>query len=238
MGRILNRFTYDMEVMDITLTQNMGMFLISTGWYVTGVVIMFTILPWTALAVVPVSLLYVWLVMHYRMSGPDLQRLDASSRSPVQAMVSEGTMLHWYHCLQWLSHLTLSTFIFASALDGAPTIRVFRRATTFISKFRRAVDQNSAALLNYVTAQRWLGVRIELLGSIVVLAATVLIVCLNDVLSLGPGIRTFRLVLTKSPASAEVSRPYLALCYWVSRSIDYLVGELHDHAGVPCRYVR
>lgn len=97
MGRILNRFTYDMEVMDITLTQNMGMFLISTGWYVTGVAIMLTILPWTALAVVPVSLLYVSFVMHYRMSGPDLQRLDASSRSPVQAMVSEGTNRYWYH---------------------------------------------------------------------------------------------------------------------------------------------
>lgn len=91
MGRILNRFTYDMEVMDITLTQNMGMFLISTGWYVTGVVIMLTILPWIGIAVAPVSLLYLWFLMHYRKSGPDLQRLDASSRSPVQAMVAEGT---------------------------------------------------------------------------------------------------------------------------------------------------
>jgi ABC-type multidrug transport system fused ATPase/permease subunit len=91
MGRILNRFTYDVEVMDIVLTQNMGIFLISTGWYITGVVIMLAILPWIALAVVPVSLLYLSFLMHYRKSGPDLQRLDASTRSPVQAMVAEGT---------------------------------------------------------------------------------------------------------------------------------------------------
>jgi ABC transporter transmembrane region len=75
-----------------------------------------------------------------------------------------------------------------SGLDGAPTIRVFRKETNFVTKFQVAVDQNSSALLNYVTAQRWLGVRIELLGSVVVLVATVLIVCLNDVLSIEPGI--------------------------------------------------
>lgn len=163
MGRVLNRFIYDMEVMDITLTQNMGMFLISIGWYITGVVLMITILPWIALAIIPVSLLYLTLLTHYRKAGPDLQRLDASARSPVQAMVSEG-------------------------LDGAPTIRVFRKETNFIGKFRGAVDRNSSALLNYVTAQRWLGVRIELLGSVVVLVSTVLIVCMNEVLPLEPGI--------------------------------------------------
>lgn len=34
MGRILNRFTYDTEVIDVTLTQTMSMFLISCSWYV------------------------------------------------------------------------------------------------------------------------------------------------------------------------------------------------------------
>jgi len=32
LGRILNRFTYDMEVIDVTLTQTMSMFLISCSW--------------------------------------------------------------------------------------------------------------------------------------------------------------------------------------------------------------
>jgi hypothetical protein len=40
MGRILNRFTYDMEVVDVVLTQNMSMFLISMSWYVAGVCVM------------------------------------------------------------------------------------------------------------------------------------------------------------------------------------------------------
>ena len=32
LGRILNRFTYDIEVVDVTLTQTMSMFLISCSW--------------------------------------------------------------------------------------------------------------------------------------------------------------------------------------------------------------
>lgn len=163
MGRVLNRFTYDIEVVDIVLTQNMSMFLISTGWYFTGIIVMASILPYTLIAVVPVSVLYWILLLHYRKSGADLQRLDAVSRSPIQAMVTEG-------------------------LDGTSTIRVFRKEESFLQKFQTIVDKNSSALLNFVSAQRWLGVRIELLGSLIVLVASVLVVCLNDVLLLEPGI--------------------------------------------------
>ena len=89
MGRILNRFTFDTDVNDVTLTQVMSMFMISCSWYVAGVIIQTTILPWTAFAIFPVSALYWVLMLHYRMSGPDLQRIDALTRSPLQSMVSE-----------------------------------------------------------------------------------------------------------------------------------------------------
>jgi ATP-binding cassette subfamily C (CFTR/MRP) protein 1 len=50
------------------------------------------------------------------------------------------------------------------------------------------VDLNSSALLNFVSAQRWLGVRIEVIGSIVVLTSSVLVVSLNASLGLDAGI--------------------------------------------------
>jgi len=42
--------------------------------------------------------------------------------------------------------------------------------------------------LNFIAAQNWLGVRIELLGSTTVLASCLLVVCLNDVLNIDPGL--------------------------------------------------
>jgi ABC-type multidrug transport system fused ATPase/permease subunit len=88
------------------------------------------ILPWLILAIVPITIAYYYLLLHYRKSGSDLQRLDAVSRSPLQAMVSE-------------------------ALDGSSTIRVFQQQPTFFHRFHTAVDVNSAALLNFVSAQRY-----------------------------------------------------------------------------------
>lgn len=73
-------------------------------------------------------------------------------------------------------------------MEGASSIRVFQRENTFIKRFRSAADDSSSALFNFVTAQRWLGVRIEILGSIVVLVSTLLVVSLNDRFRLAPGI--------------------------------------------------
>lgn len=82
------------------------------------------------MAILPITIAYYYLLLHYRKSGSDLQRLDAVSRSPLQAMVSE-------------------------ALDGSSTIRVFNQQHTFFTRFHAAVDVNSSALLNFVSAQRY-----------------------------------------------------------------------------------
>ncbi|KAL3764321.1 hypothetical protein ACHAW5_008918 [Stephanodiscus triporus] len=163
MGRILNRFTYDTDVNDVNLTQVMSILMISCSWYVAGVTIQCTILPWCIFVIVPVSVMYWVFMRHYRLSGPDLQRLDALSRSPLQSMVSEG-------------------------MEGSTSIRVFCQAENFVNKFRENADANCSALLNFVSAQRWVGLRMELLGSVVVLVSSVLVVCLNEVLKLDPGI--------------------------------------------------
>lgn len=55
-------------------------------------------------------------------------------------------------------------------------------------RFQSNVDSNSSALLNFISAQRWLGVRIEFLGSIVVFLSCVLVICLNNTLQLSAGI--------------------------------------------------
>jgi ABC-type multidrug transport system fused ATPase/permease subunit len=91
---------------------------------------MVIILPWLVLAIIPVTVSYYFLLLHYRKSGSDLQRLNAVSRSPIQAMVSE-------------------------ALDGSSIIRIFNQQLTFLRRFHIAVDNSSSALLNFITAQRY-----------------------------------------------------------------------------------
>lgn len=90
MGRILNRLTYDVEILDLSLSQSMTVLLTALGWFVTGVILQITILPWNVFILVPIIGIYWMLLLYYRKSAVDLQRLDALSRSPIQANLAEG----------------------------------------------------------------------------------------------------------------------------------------------------
>ena len=102
LGRILNRFTYDVEVLDVELSISMTGLVVSGSWLVSAVVAMVVVLPWILLGIVPVTVLYIFIQYYYRMSGPDLQRIDAVSRSPLQASLAEGTLLRRMHLIRQL----------------------------------------------------------------------------------------------------------------------------------------
>jgi len=163
MGRLLNRFTYDTEILDVTLVWSMSMLLIATSWFVTALVVMVAILPWMLVVLIPISIFYIMIHRHYRKSGADLQRLDALSRSPLQTMLAEG-------------------------IEGSASIRTFHKESSFIQRFQGFADKSTAAQMNFLGAQRWLGVRIELLGAVIVFSASLLVVTFNGFFSLGAGL--------------------------------------------------
>ena len=67
-------------------------------------------------------------------------------------------------------------------------MRVFAQSDRFVDKFYTIANSSGSALLNFIAAQRWLGIRIEMLGAVVVLSATLLVVTLNGSYALEPGI--------------------------------------------------
>ncbi len=105
-GRILNRVSYDVETMDVTLSQAMSILLVCCGWFFAGVTIMTTILPWIMLLIIPICALYWALTLMYRKSAVDLQRLDAVSRSPLQSLICEGKEMSIFMFLFFLRMLS------------------------------------------------------------------------------------------------------------------------------------
>jgi len=75
-----------------------------------------------------------------------------------------------------------------SGLEGSATIRAYRKEKNFIQSFRQSVDRNSSAMLNFEAAQRWLGLRIEVLGAVIGFTLSTTIVCANDRLAIPPGL--------------------------------------------------
>jgi ABC-type multidrug transport system fused ATPase/permease subunit len=84
----------------------------------------------------------------------------------------------------------VSNFVVSSSvgLEGSTTIRAFRVERKFAASFRMKVDKNSSAMLNFLSSQRWLGLRIELLGSSVTFLVCLIIVCFNGTLKINPGL--------------------------------------------------
>jgi ATP-binding cassette, subfamily C (CFTR/MRP), member 1 len=102
--------------------------------------------PLFIVALVPLMSLYYFMQLVYRATSRELKRLDSISRSPLYAN-------------------------FGETLIGLPTIRAYREQSRFIANNDRTTNQNSTPYFLLVTATRWIALRLEVLGALLVFFA-------------------------------------------------------------------
>ena len=78
-GRVLNRFSRDVEVMDSVLNQSAVQFLSCVFTYLAILVVISVATKWFAIAVVPVTAVYFILQRYYVPSARELQRIEVRS---------------------------------------------------------------------------------------------------------------------------------------------------------------
>lgn len=142
-GRILNRFSADISTVDKDLPASFNSFVNLFARIGASIVVQAVILPWTLIAVAPVALLYYGAQQFYRHSSRELKRLDAVSKSPVYAHLSES-------------------------LSGLPVIRAFNGEARFIASMHAKVDANVKVYWRGHLINRWLGLRLDWIGSLLV----------------------------------------------------------------------
>ncbi len=96
--------------------------------------------------IVPLSAMYIWIQRYYLRTSRELKRLDSVSKSPVYAHFQES-------------------------LGGISTIRAYRQQPRFELENEWRVDANQRAYFPSISANRWLAIRLEFLGNIVILGA-------------------------------------------------------------------
>lgn len=96
--------------------------------------------------ILPLGGLYLWIQKYYLRTSRELKRLDSISRSPIYAHFQES-------------------------LSGISTIRAYRQTKRFSLENEWRVDANLRAYYPSISANRWLAVRLEFIGSIIILAA-------------------------------------------------------------------
>ncbi|KAK9451594.1 P-loop containing nucleoside triphosphate hydrolase protein [Limtongia smithiae] len=151
LGRIINRFSNDVEAMDNSLVDAFRQFLISATGIISVLILIIAYFHWFALALAPMCLLYLLATAFYRASAVDIKRLDSVARSKV------------------FSH-------FSETLTGLTSVRAYNEQGTFIRKMENALDQMNRFSFVLVSNQRWLSIRLESIALSLVLIAGMLAV--------------------------------------------------------------
>ncbi|GAA5821197.1 hypothetical protein JCM3770_005247 [Rhodotorula araucariae] len=150
-GTILNRFSRDIYVIDEVLARTFGGF----ARTLAGVIGMFAVISSSAPAflvvLVPVLFVYKRMQTYYLATSRELKRLDATTKSPIFASFQE-------------------------TLSGVSTIRAYRQGARFIAENESYVDRNQNALFPSLNCNRWLAVRLEFLGAILIFSTAMLAV--------------------------------------------------------------
>mmetsp|Transcript_3016 Transcript_3016/g.5269 ORF Transcript_3016/g.5269 Transcript_3016/m.5269 type:complete len:1430 (+) Transcript_3016:168-4457(+) len=149
-GRVLNRFSKDMDNIDLSLPRNLPQFMIMLLQLVGTVATICMVLPWFALPIVPIMGVYYLVQKRYRPVSRDLQRLESVSRSPIFAQFSE-------------------------TLQGVATVRAFDLQAAFVGENERRLDESNKSFYLMHVCNRWLQLRLELLGGAIMLSSALLL---------------------------------------------------------------
>ncbi|KAJ7320468.1 hypothetical protein JRQ81_019979 [Phrynocephalus forsythii] len=150
-GQIINRFTKDMFIVDVRFHYYLRTWLNCTLDVVGTILVIVFASPLFILAVVPLGYMYFTIQRYYIASSRQIRRLAGASHAPI------------------ISH-------FSETLLGASTIRAYGHQERFINQNKDVINENLVCFYNNVISNRWLAVRLEFLGNLMVFFAAVLAV--------------------------------------------------------------
>lgn len=145
-GRIMNRFSSDIYRLDEVLARTFNMLFVNGARSAFTLVVISVGTPAFVAVIIPLSLMYYWIQRYYLRTSRELKRLDSVSRSPIYAHFQES-------------------------LGGISTIRAYRQQDRFELENEWRVDTNLKAYYPSISANRWLAVRLEFIGAVIILAA-------------------------------------------------------------------
>jgi ABC-type multidrug transport system fused ATPase/permease subunit len=154
-GRILNRFSRDVDAVERNLAWSFEGTVRSLFNTLGSIVVMVIAVPAVFLVIVPVLWLYFKLQKAYRASARESQRLYSISRSPRYAHFKE-------------------------TLTGLSVIRSFRREELFLEKHYTILQESQKMFHGLVSINRWFSTRIPLISSIVSLAVCVSVILMAN----------------------------------------------------------
>ncbi|XP_059668430.1 ABC transporter C family member 2-like [Cornus florida] len=143
LGRIINRFAKDLGDIDRSVAPFVNMFLGQVSQLFSTFVLIGIVSTTSLWAIMPLLLLFYAAYLYYQSTAREVKRLDSISRSPVYAQ-------------------------FGEALNGLSTIRAYKAYDRMSNINGKSMDNNIRFTLVNMSANRWLAIRLETLGGLMI----------------------------------------------------------------------
>lgn len=156
LGRILNRFTSDLYMMDSRLAYDFGNLVAKILEFlaILAAVVMIS-LPLAGVACL-LLVICTKLSLTFLTGAREIQRVESVARSPVFELIE-------------------------SSLGGLTTIRAYAKTEEHMQRMYSRIDRQAAALRNLWLLNRWLGYRLQIIGAIFSTATAALAVYLPSI---------------------------------------------------------
>src|SRR6201996_5730106 len=151
LGRITNRFSRDIDTMDNNLTDSMRMYFMTLGQIIGVFILIIVYFHYFAVALGPLFIMFLFSAAYYRASAREIKRHEAVERSFVFTRFSE-------------------------AVSGVATIRAYRLQDQFRESVRDAIDNMNGIYFITFAHQRWLSIRLDVIGNLLVFTVGILVV--------------------------------------------------------------
>lgn len=158
LGRITNRMAKDVNMVDNT-TMMISQMVLKVALGLLGTLIVIGInTTYVLVPFIPIITIFIAVQKFFRATSVQLKRLDAVSRSPLYAHFTES-------------------------LNGLATIRAYLAQGRMAFENAHKLDENQRVFILAMTSNRWLSIRLEFLGGLLIMTTAVNCVLLRNSLS-------------------------------------------------------
>jgi ABC-type multidrug transport system fused ATPase/permease subunit len=151
LGRILNRFSNDLDQVDAVLPQLWHALFVIGAVFLGSLLVCAITSYWIALSYLPMLGFFVVTGLYFKKTSREVKRLDGVSRTPIFNLFSE-------------------------TLNGLSTIRAFQMQPKFIELNKKSIDDNATFYLTYWAAGRWLAIRLDWMSVAIILVVSLYLV--------------------------------------------------------------